>query len=71
MSENREVKHEFLTHFAICFISFIVLPIAFYFIDVRDDVRAIRQSVEEITLCIKDMKSEVDTLKQITTVTYE
>lgn len=71
MSENREVNLGCLTHFAIGFMAFIVLVIASYLIDVRDDVRAIRQSVEEITLCIKDMKSEVDTLKQITTVTYE
>ena len=65
MSENREVNLGCLTHFAIGFMTFIVLSIASFLIDVRDDVRTIRQSVEEITLCVKDMKSEVDTIKQI------
>lgn len=65
MSENREVNLGCLTHFAIGFMAFIVLAIASYLIDVRDDVRAIRQSLEEITLCVKDMKSEVDSIKQV------
>lgn len=65
MSENREVNLGCLTHFAIGFMTFIVLAIASYLIDVRDDVRAIRQSVEEITLCVKEMKTETDSLKQI------
>lgn len=65
MSENREVNLGCLTHFAIGFMVFIVLAIASYLIDVRDDVRAIRQSVEEITLCVKEMKTETDSLKQI------
>ena len=65
MSENREVNLGCLTHFAIGFMAFMVLAIASYLIDVRDDVRAIRQSVEEITLCVKEMKAETDSLKQI------
>lgn len=65
MSENREVNLGCLTHFAIGLMTFFVLGIASFLCDVKDDVRTIRQSVEEITLCVKDMKSEVDSLKQI------
>ena len=65
MSENREVNLGCLTHFAIFLMTFMVLSIASYLLTVRDDVKAIRESVEEITLCVKDMKSEVDSIKQV------
>lgn len=65
MSENREVNLGCLTHFAIGLMAFVVLSISYYLCEVRDDVRAIRQSVEEITLCVQEMKAETDSLKQI------
>ena len=65
MSENREVNLGCLTHFAIGLIAFFVLGIASFLCDVKDDVKAIRESVEEITLCVKEMKAETDSLKQI------
>ena len=65
MSETIEVNLGYLTHFVIFLMTLFTFIISSYLLTVRDDVKAIRQSVEEITLCVKDMKSEVDSIKQV------